>query len=137
MHMTRPEEDILQHCDDLDLAFRRIMYHPDLALVFAYVFTEFFIIPVGQVFGSRSEPSYFSLISDIRAYVATTRDLTSDRPLAILAAAAHVQPLPAKWSQSLLLAPALADTAHSPLSPLEQSTDGHSTFVDDSGVVAF
>ena len=137
MRMTRPEEDILQHCDDLDSAFRRILYHPDLALVFAYVFTDFLIIPVGQVFGSRSAPSYFSLTSDIRAYVATTRDLTSDRPLAALAAAAQVQPLPAQWSPSLLLAPALADTAHSPLSQLEQSTDGHSTFVDDNGVVAF
>jgi hypothetical protein len=137
MCMTWPEEDILQHCDDLDSAFRRILYHPDLALVFAYVFTDFLIIPVGQVFGSRIAPSYFSLTSDIRAYVATTRGLMSDSPLAALAAAAQLQPLLAQWSPSLLLAPALADTAHSPLSPLEQLTDGHSTSVDDNGVVAF
>jgi hypothetical protein len=32
MRMTRPEDDILQHCNDIDLAFRRILYHPDLAL---------------------------------------------------------------------------------------------------------
>jgi hypothetical protein len=33
MCIARPVEDILQHCDDIDSAFRRIPYHPDLYLI--------------------------------------------------------------------------------------------------------
>jgi hypothetical protein len=72
MRLSCPLTDILQHSDDIDSAFRRILYHPDLAIAFAYVFSNFLIIPVGQVFGSRSAPSFFSLTSDLRAYIATT-----------------------------------------------------------------
>jgi hypothetical protein len=49
MRMAKPEADILQHCDYIDSAFRRILYHPDLALVFAYVLGPFVIVPVGMV----------------------------------------------------------------------------------------
>ena len=65
MRITFPVADILQHCDDIDAAFRRVLYTPELAIAFAYVFRGFVLIPVGQVFGSRSAPSYFSLLSDI------------------------------------------------------------------------
>ena len=50
----------------------------DMAVVFAYIFLDFLIIPVGQVFGSRSAPSYFSLMSDIRQEVASTVTLPAD-----------------------------------------------------------
>jgi hypothetical protein len=63
--LSYPNEKILQHCDDIDAAFRRVLYHPDLAVVFVYVFGDFLIIPAGQVFGSRSAPSFFSLLSDL------------------------------------------------------------------------
>ena len=43
-----------------------------MAIMFAYIFGSFLIIPVGQVFGSRSAPSFFSLTSDIWADLATT-----------------------------------------------------------------
>jgi hypothetical protein len=137
MLMARPKDDILQHCDDIDSAFRRILYHPDLALVFAYVLGPFVIIPVGMVFGAPNAPSYFSLTSDIRANMATSRDLHSDQPLATLAATAVVAPLPVNWSPAKSLAPAKHDVHYSPLTLLEQSTDGHSTFVDDNGVAAY
>jgi hypothetical protein len=64
---THPGARILQHYDDLESAFRRILYHPDMAVAFASVFTSYLMIPVGQVFGSRSSSSYFSLLNDIRA----------------------------------------------------------------------
>jgi hypothetical protein len=53
MRITFPIADILQHCDDIDAAFRRVLYTPELAIAFAYVFQDFLMIPVGQVFGSR------------------------------------------------------------------------------------
>jgi hypothetical protein len=68
MHVTRTTEDILQHCDDVDSAFRRIIYNPDVAVVVAYVFRQYLVIPVGQVFGSQSAPSYVSLSSNLRAF---------------------------------------------------------------------
>ena len=56
MRQAEPLQDILLHCDDLEAAFRRVLYHPDMAVVFAYIFLDFLIIPVDQVFGSRSAP---------------------------------------------------------------------------------
>jgi hypothetical protein len=49
LRAAAPLVDILLHCDDLEAAFRRVLYHPDMAVVFAYIFAEFLIIPVGQV----------------------------------------------------------------------------------------
>ncbi len=65
MRITFPVADILQHCNDIDAAFRRVLYTPELAIAFAYVFKGFVLIPVGQVFKLRSSSSYFSLLSDI------------------------------------------------------------------------
>ena len=50
--------EIDQHADDIEAAFRRILYHPDVAVLFAYVYSEYLIVPVGQVFGSRNAPSF-------------------------------------------------------------------------------
>ena len=92
---AKPFLDILLHCDDLEAAFRRVLYHPDMAVVFANIFLDFLIIPVGQVFGSRSAPSYFSLLSDIRQEVAPTVALTDNgEALEDLAQSATVDPLP-------------------------------------------
>jgi hypothetical protein len=51
--------DVLQHCNDIEAAFRQVLYTPELAIAFAYVFGIFLLIPIGQVFRSRSAPSYF------------------------------------------------------------------------------
>ena len=135
---AEPLLDILLHCDDINSAFRRVLYHPDLAVVFAYIFMDFLIIPVGQVFGSRSAPSYFSLLSDVRAEVASTVDLTKDGgPLEPLAAAAIVDPLPPDWDPTLDLTPACADPLHPPLSASDLLSCINATFVDDNGVAAY
>jgi hypothetical protein len=128
--LTFPCADILQHCDDVDAAFRRVLYTPELAIAFAYVFGQYVLIPVGQVFGSRSAPSYFSLLSDIRAYVATCADLITGYPLHPLAAAAELPPEPAPGS----LAPAVADSLNPTLTELEASSHSNCCFVDDNGV---
>jgi hypothetical protein len=128
--ITFPIEDILQHCDDVDSAFRRVLYTPELAIVFAYVFGQYVLIPVGQVFGSRSAPSYFSLLSDIRAYVATCADLITGYPLYPLVAAAELPPEPDPAS----LAPAIADSYNPVLTALEAASHSNCCFVDDNGV---
>jgi hypothetical protein len=140
-HMSEawPLLDILLHCDDLDAAFRRVLCHPDLAVVFAYIFLDYLIIPVGQVFGSRSAPSYFSLMSDVRAEVASTStDLTKDGgPFEPLAESATLDPLPDGWDPQSQLAPACPDALHPPLSPEELLCFADATFVDDNGVAVY
>jgi hypothetical protein len=51
--------DILQHCDDTDASFCRVLYNPKLFIVFAYVFGLFLLIQTSQAFGTCSAPSYF------------------------------------------------------------------------------
>ena len=138
MRQAAPLQDILLHCDDLEAAFRRVLYHPDMAVVFAYIFLDFLIIPVGQVFGSRSAPSYFSLMSDIRQEVASTVDLLVDgEALEDLAQSALIDPLPDDWDPALLLVPACADALHPPLSTSERLCFANATFVDDNGVASY
>jgi hypothetical protein len=138
MRLAVPLSDILMHCDDLDAAFRRVLYHPDLAVVFAYVFLDFLIVPVGQVFGSRSAPSYFSLLSDIRANVASTADLVEpEAPLEDLAVAADIEALPPEWDPTLSLTPACPDALHLPLTASELCLFLNATFVDDNAIAAF
>jgi len=69
LRIQHPYEDILQHVDDIHAAFHRILYHPDIAIVFAYVFQRFLMIPVGMIFGSRNSPSWFCLFSELRAHM--------------------------------------------------------------------
>jgi hypothetical protein len=114
----------------VDAAFRQVLYHPELAIVFAYVFSKYVLIPVGQVFGLGSAPSYFSLLSNIRAYVATCADLITGYPLHLLAAAAELPPEPDPTS----LAPAIADSFNPVLISLKVSSHSNCCFVDDNGV---
>jgi hypothetical protein len=88
MRITFPIADILQHCNDIDAAFRQVLYTLELAIAFAYVFKGFLLIPVSQVFGSRLAPSCFSLLSNIRAFVTTCGDLITGYPMHPLAVAA-------------------------------------------------
>jgi hypothetical protein len=132
--ITHPTAEILQHCDDIEAAFCRVLYHPDLAICFAYVFGEFLIIPVGQVFGSRLAPSFFSLLSNLRAAVASSHDLLSSFPPPDLAVAAELPAIPPNLSD--LITPAIADTFNQPLTAAESANFSNSTFVDDNGVIA-
>jgi hypothetical protein len=70
MRISHPHADLLQHTDDIDSAFRRMLYHPDLAVVFAYVFQELLLVPVGNIFGSRNAPAWFTTPAEIRAHMA-------------------------------------------------------------------
>jgi hypothetical protein len=138
MRAAKPFLDVLLHCDDLEAAFRRVLYHPDLAVVFACMFMDCLIVPVGQVFGSRSAPSYFSLMSDIRAEVASTADLIAeDGTLEPLALSAILEPLPADWDPASDLTQVCPDALHPPLSPEELLCFANATFVDDNGVAAY
>lgn len=139
MRLTRPREDIILHADDIDAAFRRILYHPDLAPVFACLFDDLLLIPVGQVFGSRSAPSFFSLTSDLRAFLATTCDFPASPTgtLTPLAEELVIPDLPEAWNPDRDLVTAVCDQLYAALSPAELENFGHQTFVDDNGAAGF
>lgn len=79
MRIAHPRADLLQHTDDIDSAFRRMLYHPDLAVVFAYVFQELLLVPVGNIFGSRNAPAWFTTPAEIRAHMANRLQYEEDR----------------------------------------------------------
>ncbi|CAJ1939814.1 unnamed protein product [Cylindrotheca closterium] len=68
MRITRPNDPIMVHADGIEAAFRRVLYHPDMACAFAYVYSDYLMVPVGQVFGSWSAPSYYCVLADCWIY---------------------------------------------------------------------
>ena len=103
-----------------------------MAILFAYIFGPFLIIPVGQVFGSRSAPSFFSLTSDIWADLATTGSLVENYDLHPQARDIEL-PLPPNPADLRL---AIEDDKNPPLNAEEQKIYHNATFVDDNGVCA-
>ena len=117
LQITFPDLDILLYVDGIEAAFRRILYSPEMAILFAYVFGKFLIIPVGQVFGSRLAPSFFSMASDIHADLATTGNLTDTYE--IHPQATEIQmPSPPDPEE---LTPAIADLQNPPMTEEEQA----------------
>ena len=56
LRIHKPKTDILLHSDDIEAAFHRILYHPDIAIVFAYVFDEFSLSPSGPSSAPATAP---------------------------------------------------------------------------------
>ena len=117
------------HVDDIEAAFRRVLYHPDLAAVFASVFMEFLVIPVGMIFGSRSSPSFYCILSELRSHVASVASLDD-------------VPVPEEWQVSLppelsaAESRSLTKVGEDPLYKDASPSDGpllQSAFVDDNG----
>jgi hypothetical protein len=118
------------HADDIEAAFRRVLYHPDMACAFAYVYSDYLMVPVGQVFGSRSAPSYYCVLADVRQALAACRPDDS-----------IVHPLVASCTfetdSSTTLVQVPQDSHYPLLSQEEQESMYNASFVDDNGVVAY
>jgi hypothetical protein len=132
LRITFSEKEIVLHADDPDSAFRRILYSPEMATLFAYIFGPYLIIPVGQVFGSKSSPSFFSLTSDIRAHLATIGNIVDNYKL-------HHQARDITFPEPpnpINLRRAISDPKNLPFNATEQLNYHNATFVDDNGVCA-
>jgi hypothetical protein len=140
LRLMLPREDILQYVDDIQAAFHRILYHPDAGIIFAAVFCEFLIVPIGTIFGARNSPSFFTLLSELRAHVASYTQYRKDDSLENLTALTRrvrLSPPPTAREQSLLVQ-AVPDAFHQ---GIPEAQTGHyyhnSTFVDDNGIAAY
>ena len=133
LRLQHPLEDILMHVDDIDAAFRRIVYHPDAATAFAYVFQEFLLIPVGQVFGGRNSPSFWCIPAELRAHLADCLDYSA-RPFPMEAdmtiSAAPTEAERRRFSRAAL------DARNTGIDPMYTSRHFNSMFVDDNILVA-
>jgi hypothetical protein len=133
LRIDHPLEDILQHTDDIDSAFRRMLYHPDLAIAFAYVFMEFLIVPVGQIFGSRNAPAFWCMPSELRAHMAAVLDYSKlDLPLADSVRI----PDESTAEEKARIVQAVPDAVHQGTPQEYADRHHHATFVDDNVKVA-
>ena len=132
MRIRYPNQDLYQHTDDINAAFRRCLYHPDLAPAFSHVFMELLIIPVGMIFGSRSSPSFWDLIANWRTHLGTTKDCSACH--FDIADKVTLEP-PSEPAALAAIPPAVADS-HNPGIPEELLHRGHiAMFVDDNCVI--
>jgi hypothetical protein len=129
LRISSPFADILQFGDDVHAAFHRMLYHPDIAIVFAFVFAEFLCIPVGTVFGARNSPSWWCILAEVRAHFAACGDFSRQPPL--LAARVDLVPEPSPREQRRLRQ-AQPDLCHQGVPACHAGRHHQSMFVDDS-----
>ena len=133
LRVARSDSDILAHVDDISAAYHRVLYHPMMGIVFAQVFAEFLMIPVGLIFGAKDSPSWYMIPAELRSHIAsagdfhaTATDLAKDIEL----------PPPLTPRQEARLVKAQLDSRNTG----RMHTDlqfRHSSFVDDTATAAW
>jgi len=92
-------------------------------VAFAYVYSEYLIVPVGQVFGSRNAPSFYCVLADLREVISACR---KDVPVEALHSLVQECDLEVNQASSLMTVP--SD---------ELSRMYNASYVDDNAVAAF
>jgi hypothetical protein len=133
LRLTRPSEPIFQHCNDIQAAFRRLLYHPDLAPAHAYVFTDFLIVPCAGIFGGRSVPSLSCALAEMRSYHAATRSFSDVSDLEPVVSALQLTRLP----PDVPFRTASPDSHYSPFPSELPVPVNQPCYVDDTAVAAF
>ena len=101
--------------------------------MYAQVFMEFLMIPVGHIFGGWSSPSWYMLPGELRAHMASVADFGS--ATARLADRVKVPP-PLTEKERSRLAKAQADSIHHGDHHLQQLFH-NSSFVDDNALAGW
>ena len=117
--------------DDINSAFHRCRYHPDVVAAYAYVYGNWLVIPVGLIFGGRNSPGWFCILSELRAYLAANLSNLSDLPISPLVAKIVI-PDPPSPEVTATFATASADSMHHGAASDGKDPTSHSTFVDDN-----
>jgi hypothetical protein len=132
LRIDHPHEDLLQHTDDINAAFRRGTYHCDINIAFAYVFAEFLLIPIGMIFGARNSPSWFDIMAEWRSHLGTTKDYSNlSYPISD-----QVQLVPDLTAdERAAIPPALPDSQNQGIPPELRERGQISMFVDDNCAV--
>lgn len=132
LRIDYPTEDLLQHSDDINAAFRRGTYHCDIGIAFAYVFLEFLLIPIGMIFGARNSPSWWDILAEWRSHLGTTKDYTGI-PLPM---ADNVQLVPDMTAaERAAIPPAIADSQNQGIPEALRARGQIAMYVDDNCTV--
>jgi hypothetical protein len=124
-----PADDLLQDCsDDVNSAFRRVLYHPDVAAAFSCVFLYFLIIPVGMIFGARNSPSFFCRLAELKAHLGAVGNYKERPVYQIVVETTLVAPPPREFT----FAQAAPDSQHQGLTTAADDREHHVMFVDDN-----
>ena len=75
--IAHPSKEILGHVDNISTAYHYILYHPAIGIVYAQVFMEFLMIPVGHIFGGWSSPSWYMLPGELHTHMALVTNFGS------------------------------------------------------------
>jgi hypothetical protein len=110
-----------------------MLYHPELAVVFAYVFQELLIVPVGNIFGSRNAPSWFTTPAEVRAHMANRLQYAAEDY--DLAAALIIPDEPDEETRRAFVQ-AVPDSMNKGRESIPAQPGHHSMFVDDNICVA-
>ena len=133
LRIDNPDEDIILAADDISGAFRRLTYHPDMAVIFSTVFQQYLLIPVGMIFGSRDSPSLYMVPGELRSFLAASIDFHNFQP--DLATNIELPPRLSKRDRRLLLQPATPDSINTGYNTLYAGSriSPQVPFVDDTG----
>ena len=131
LRICHPATEILLYKDDINSAFHRGRYHPDVAAAFAYVWDSWLIIAIGLIFGARNSPGWFCILSELRADIAANYSGLKVSPLHHLVSRISI-PEGARGQPAVTFASAAPDAINlgTPSSP--DTPTHHSTFVDDN-----
>jgi hypothetical protein len=58
LRIDNPVDEICLSADNITAAFRCLLYHPDMAVLWATVFQEFWVIPWCMIFGGKNSLSF-------------------------------------------------------------------------------
>ena len=131
LRISHPEEDILLYKDDINSAFHRGRYHPDIAAAYAYVYGDWLVVPIGLIFGGRNSPGWFCLLSELRAHIAAHYPGLVSDPSFPLVDKITIPPPPPQAITAAFQQAELDSINPGAPAPSPGSTH-HATFVDDN-----
>jgi hypothetical protein len=74
LRIDNPVDEICLSADHITAAFCFLLYHPDMAVLWATVFQEFLVISCGIIFGGKNSPSFYMIPGELRAHLASAGD---------------------------------------------------------------
>mgnify|MGYP005694889421 CR=1 FL=1 len=131
LRISHPTEEIVLYKDDINAAFHRARYHPDIAAAYAYVWGRWLIIHIGLIFGGRNSPGWFTILSELRAAIAMYYDGLPPAPLFPLVERIGFPSAPSP-AVVATFAQAVADALNPGSATDLTDPTHHATFVDDN-----
>ena len=134
LRISYPFKDIIQMADDISAAFHRVLYHPDMAVIFSTVWRTHLVVPVGSIFGARHSPSFYMDKGEARSHFAQTFPDPTLLPSTDLASQIVLPPEPS-LPEALSFTQAVADSRHQGiLNPHGDNPERRqAVYVDDTG----